>query len=321
MTPLREAISRSLIVCFREDVGQLEAALTSADLHPQVLRASYTASELAYPAATRTFLGHRRAWKIAAAAPGYTLICEADFVPCKGLGELPVFWPMGNPMAWGYLYQGSPRLLAVIGPEQHMRGHCAPLVAYAVNSHVAECLLRFFDREIEEFGTEKYFTWDAHLPWWLMGQSAEAYIPPRHYGEHGGLPNPEHAKSGVVKRAGRHRADNLAAPLAFLPQYASGSWLRYRKERAVARALGWARLCTGRWISYTDAYPRSLKSTARMYCIGLRRLSPWPQARAGRASAAGHDDDCSAIRRAAQPPNATSKEGEDEMSPGGRRPP
>jgi hypothetical protein len=280
--PLRHAISRSLIVCFEEDVGPLEASLVSADLKPQVLRASYTASELDYPAAIRTFLSHRRAWQIAAGASGYSLICEADFVPCRGLGDLPVFWPTSDPLAWGYLYQGSPRLLAIVGPRQFLRGHCAPLVAYVVNEKVAECMLRFFDREIEEYGTASYVTWDAHLPWWLMGQGAEAYIPPTQYGEHGGLPNPEHARSGIVTRAGRHRADNLAGPLAFLPQYASGSWLIYRKERAVARALGWARLWTGRWISYTDAYPRNLRSTAHMYWVGLRRLSLWPRAQVER---------------------------------------
>jgi hypothetical protein len=280
VTPLCKAISRSLIVCFRENVGPLEAALASAGLHPQVLRASYTSTELTFPAATRCLLSHRRAWQIAAASRGYTLICEADFVPCKTLGDLPVFWPTENPVAWGYLYQGSPRLLAILGPHRYLRGHCAPMVAYVVNSQVAECLLRFFEREIEEFGTQTYFTWDAHVPWWLMGEGAEAYIPLKHYGEHGGLPNPEHARSGVVTRAGHHRADNLAGPLAFLPQYARGSWLAYRRERAVARAMGWARLCTGRWISYTDAYPRSLKSTARMYWTGLCRLSSWSLPRA-----------------------------------------
>src|SRR5687767_14361958 len=65
MTSLRQAISRSLIVCFREDVDQLERALAAADLHPQVLRASHTAKELTFPATTRCFLSHRRAWQIA----------------------------------------------------------------------------------------------------------------------------------------------------------------------------------------------------------------------------------------------------------------
>jgi len=301
MTPFRQAISRSLIVCFREDVDQLERALASEDLHPQVLRASHTAKELTFPATTRCFLSHRRAWQIAAESPAYTLVCEADFVPCKGLGDLPVFWPTENPMAYGYLYQGAPRLLTILGSEQYLRGHSTSMCSYVVNSRVAECMLRFFDREIAEHGPEKYLTWDAHLPWWLMGQGIESYIPPKHYGEHGGFPNPEHAKSGM-KLAGRHRADNLAAPLTFLPLYARGSWLRYRMGRAEGRALGWARLCTGRWISYTDAYPHTLRSTARMYWIGLRRLSFWRQARAGRASAGGHADTSSAIKTTAPTP-------------------
>jgi hypothetical protein len=185
-----------------------------------------------------------------------------------------VFWPTVNPLAWGYLYQGSPRLLAIVGPQGYLRGHCAPLVAYVVNKHVAEHLLRFFERQIYEYETSPYVAWDTHLQWWVMGHGAEAYIPLRHYGEHGGLPNPEHDRLGLIRRAGRHRADNLAAPLAFLPQYASGSWLPYIKERAVARVLGFVRLLTGRWIVDTNVYPRSLRSTARMYWIGLRRLFP-----------------------------------------------
>jgi hypothetical protein len=274
VTSLKQAVARGLIVCYREDVGALEASLASAGLRPQVLRASHTSAELKHPAAIRTFLSHWRAWQIAAAEPGYTLICEADFVPCRGIGDLPVFWPTDNPLAWGYLYQGSPRLFALIGPERHLRGQCAPLVAYVVNARVAEYMLRFFDHETETFGMATYYTWDAHLPWWLMGQGVEAYISRRHYGEHGGLPNPEHARSGMVTRAGRHRADNLAGPLAFLPQYAGGSRLRFVKERVVARAFGWARLLTGRWIFDTDAYTRDLGSTAAMYWIGLRRLLP-----------------------------------------------
>jgi hypothetical protein len=218
-------------------------------------------------------MNHQRAWQIAAKTPGYTLICEADFVPCDRLGDLPVFWPTERPMAWGYLYQGSPRLLALIGPQRYLRGHCAPLVAYVVNRPVAECMLRFFDIEMRQFGTETYFTFDAHLQWWVMGQGAEAYMPLRHYGEHGGFPNREHGESHYVRRAGRHRADNLEAPLAFLPPYARGSWINYWKERALARALGWGRLLTGRWIEDTNVYSRTLSSTARMYWIGFRRLS------------------------------------------------
>jgi hypothetical protein len=274
VTHLGQIVSRSLILCYRERIDELEGSLSAWGLKPEVLRGSYSPAELEYPAATRTLLNHRRAWEIAAAAPGYTLICEADFVPCRDLGRLPVFWPTENPMAWAYLYTGSPRLLALIGPQRYLRGHCAPLVAYIINRHVAECMLRFSDQAIERNGTKAYFPWDAHFQWWVMGRGAQAYMPTLHYGEHGGLPNPEHRKSGVVKRAGRHRADNLIGALAFLPQYAAGSWLRYRKERAVARALGWARLLSGRWIVDTDVYPRTPARTALMYWIGMRRLLP-----------------------------------------------
>jgi hypothetical protein len=274
MKVLRDVVTKSLIVCYKEDVGELEAQLKLAGLAPTALRGAYTPEEQQYPLHIRCFMNHRNAWQIAAATPGYTLICEADFVPCRRLGELPVFWPLENPLAWGYLYQGSPRLLSLVGSMRFLRGHCAPTVSYVINQRVAEILLRFFDHEIREYGREKYFTFEAHLQWWVMGEGGEAYIPLRHYGEHGGLPNPEHAKSTMVRRAGRHRADNLVGPLAFLPQYARGSWAAFWLERANARVFGWARLLIGRWIIDTNVYTRDFRRTLDMQWIGLRRLLP-----------------------------------------------
>jgi hypothetical protein len=274
MKALRDVVSRSLIICYKEDVGELEAQLRLAGLAPTELRGIYTPEEQQYSAVIRCFLNHRNAWQIAAETPGYTLICEADFVPCRSLGEFPVFWPLENPLAWGYLYQGSPRLLNLVGATVFLRGHCAPLVSYVINQLVAKIMLRFFEHEIREYGREKYFAFDAHLQWWVMGQGGEAYIPLRHYGEHGGLPNPEHAKSKMVRRGGLHRADNLAGPLAFLPQYAQGSWHAFRLERAKARVFGWGRLLTGRWIIDTDVYKRDLRRTIDMQWIGVRRLLP-----------------------------------------------
>jgi len=198
---------------------------------------------MTFPTNTRAFINHFRGWKEVAESPGFTLICEADFVPCKGFGTFPVFWPIQKRLAWGYLYQGSPRLLAWQRP--FLRGHCAPLVAYVINSSVAEVFLKFYEHEIREYGPQTYFSFDAHLQWWTMGRGCEAYIPMCHYGEHGGLPNPEHRRFGRLPRAGRHRADNLAGALAFLPQYAKGSWVRFWVERLEARALGWARLFGG----------------------------------------------------------------------------
>lgn len=273
MTRLSDVVSRSLIVCYKEDITELQAQMNLAGWGTAVLRGNYSSEELRCSSMTRCFMNHRNAWRIAAETPGYTLVCEADFVPCKRLGTLPVFWPLDNPMAWGYLYQGSPRLLSVVGSEQFLRGHSASVAAYIINQPVADILLRFFEYEMQEYGSEEYFNWDAHLRWWTMGRGAEAYIPERHYGEHGGVPNPEHAKFRI-SRAGWHQADNLVGPLAFLPQYARGSRLRLWLRRAEARALGWARLLTGRWVVDTNVYPRNWRRTLLMQWIGIRRLLP-----------------------------------------------
>src|SRR5438067_4834834 len=113
-TSLCESIFQSLILCYEEDVSELTASLALENLNPCVLRASYSSEELTFSRNTRTFIGHATAWRAAAKLEGYSLICEADFVPCLGIGSLPVFWPVHDRLAWGYLYQGSPRLLSVI---------------------------------------------------------------------------------------------------------------------------------------------------------------------------------------------------------------
>jgi hypothetical protein len=221
----------------------------------------------------RALMNHCDAWKRAVEKADYTLICESDFVPCVQLGGMPAFWPLKNPLAWGYLYQGSPRLLAVVGEEPFFRGHTAPLVSYVINGKVAEILLRFYEDELRLYAPTEYWSFDAHLQWFAMKQGAEAYIPLSHYGEHGGLPNWEHAHLGSMPRAGAHRADVLARPLQFLPDYAKGSYFKFLIERCKGRLLGWARLIRGRWVIRTDAYELSVIMVARMYMIGAKRLA------------------------------------------------
>jgi hypothetical protein len=272
MLTLAQVVGHSIIIAWREDAGQLSEALKEEGLNPDIQRASYTDEQATFTRAHRCFMNHREAWKQAARFQDYTLICEADFVPCAGLGLLPAFWPLENPLAWGYLYQGSPRILAAIGDRPFLRGHNATTVAYVINARVAEILLRFYDHETLQYDTREYFAFDAHLQWYAMGQGAEAYIPARHYGEHGGLANPEHGKIAGLPRSGIHRADNLAAPLKFMPQYARDSKIRYLVERIKARLYGFGRLLTGRWIVPTNVYDCSTGARFRMYLIGIRRL-------------------------------------------------
>ncbi len=272
---LREVIGRSIILTYKEEREpiKLEAALREEGLRPEIVQASYTPDQMRYARATRTFMNHYNGWKHAAEKSNYTLICESDFVPCVDLGSMPTFWPLRNPLAWGYLYQGSPRLLALIGRESFLRGHTAPLVSYVINGGVAEILIRFYERELTLHAPTDYWTFDSHLQWFAMQQGAEAYIPLSHYGEHGGLPNPEHARLGRLPRAGVHRADNLAKRLRFLPEYAEGSYVKFFIERCKGRLLGWARLLSGRWVVRTDVYEISPMMMARMYVIGARRLA------------------------------------------------
>jgi hypothetical protein len=270
---LHEVVKQSFVLSYKEDALQLVDVLSLEGLNPILLRASYNKEELSYSSNTRTFLSHAAAWKRAALCEGYTLICESDFVPCSGVGFLPVFWPMAEPLAWGYLYQGSPRLLALVKAEgrRFLRGHCAPLVSYVINRPVAKLLLAYFDDEISRHNPHDYFGFDVHLQWWTMARGATAFIPLQHYGEHGGFPNPEHA-ANKIRRAGRHRADNLARRLSFLPQYARGSKVRYIRVRIGARMLGFARLLSNRWVVETDMYHHRASDKLLMQFLGLRRL-------------------------------------------------
>jgi hypothetical protein len=268
---LKSVIGRSYILAYRENVAPLAHALEVEQLHPTVLSAKYSEEEKTFARAIRTFMAHYSAWKCAREHEDYSLICEADFVPCIGLGAMQTFWPLNDPRAWGYLYQGSPRLLTLVGARPFLRAHCAPLVAYVVNAGVARALCDFFDDEMSRRDPTKYYPFDAHLQWEAMGRDCRAYMPMKHYGEHGGLPNPEHAAYGIP-RAGQHRADNLASSLHFTPQYSFNSRLRYMAVRTHGRSLGLLRLVTSRWIAKTDAYHNNFATKARMYGVGIGRL-------------------------------------------------
>jgi len=273
---LNEIVGRAVVVAYREDVNRLVSSLAEEGFHVEVLRAEYTDEEMTFTKNSRTFITHRKAWQKAADSTGYTLICEADFVPCRGIGNFDVFWPLENDRAWGYLYQGSPRLLAVVGPQRFLRGHTSPLVCYVINKTVGELMLEYFEVETKQRDLRTYFTFDSHLQWYIMGLGAEAFIPRRHYGEHGGLPNAEHANFGRLSNDGRHRADNLMSSLHFLPSYANGSHLSFLRVRLEAHLSGFARLLLRRWIVTTNVYHLSPVDRAKMYLIGFRRLFSLP---------------------------------------------
>ena len=272
---IRDVVRQAIVLAYKEDAQPLLTALEEERLPASLQRITYTPQELTYALNSRTLLNHRLAWEKAAQLPGYTLICESDFVPCRGLGDFPVFWPQTNARAWGYLYQGSPRLLWLSeGRPAYLRAHASPAVAYVVNATVAGMMLGDFEHLSSTQDLSQYFSFETFLQWHLMGKGAAAYMPPRHYGEHGGLPNKEHAAIGKLNHGGEHHADNLMSQLRYLPQYARGSRLRFLVVRTKWRLLGIGRLLSGRWIEPTNVYDLSFRDRCRMFLAGAARLAP-----------------------------------------------
>lgn len=272
---LRDVVERVIVLAYKENVDPLMAALAEEGLDASLQRIVYSERELEFARNSRTFLNHRLAWEKAAEASGYTLICESDFVPCRGMADFPVFWPSDDANAWGYLYQGSPRLLALFGGKsEYLRAHVNPLVAYVVNAHVAKVMLQYFDWASGAYDLKQYFSFDSHLQWFTMSKGAASFMPLRHYGEHGGLPNKEHGAVAKLSRDGEHHADNLMGPLRFLPQYAAGSRNKYRLVRLKSHLLGFGRLLSGRWIEPTNVYEFTTRERLRAYVLGLARLLP-----------------------------------------------
>ena len=275
--PLRDLIRRTIIVAYREDTAELERALRAEGLVPEVQRPTYTPEELRYSRTIRCLLNHAAAWRKAAETPGCTLVVEADFVPCRGLAAMPApFDPARHgPLAWAFLYAGGPRLLDV-SDAPFLQGHASCPVALLVSPGVAPHLVAFAERLVRETpDLAAYSQWDTIFQWYIMGSGARCYLPWRHYGEHGGLPNPEHnaTSAGLVARlglAGNHHAECLMGPLAFLPPYAHGSRWRFLRTRAVAKLVGLGRACTRRVVSPDQPMPAALRF--RAHRLAFRRL-------------------------------------------------
>ena len=269
---LRDCVARACILAWREDTSALERALAEEGFRVEVLRPTYTDREMGFSRVARCLLNHRGAWARCAAQDGLWMVVEADFVPCRGLGSLPLpFPPELRNRAWAWLYAGGPRLYEW-WPGGYLRGHACTMVAGVMGPEIAQALVAFADAELARHGPEMLSPWDTYLQFELRKKGKLSFFPARQYGEHGGIPNPEHALAGMGMK-GSHQADVLWGPLHFLPPYARGSRLRYGGYRLRAKLLGAARLLAGRFIE-----PGTLRNVPdprvrrRMIATGIRRL-------------------------------------------------
>lgn len=264
---LKDEIQQAFIIAYREETEPLEQALANEGWQVKLFR-NERSPDSSCAAIYCCMMNHRRAWVQAAAEPRPTLIVEADFVPVVGMSSLPLPMDLSQPstgLCW--LYTCAAQIYS-LSPDGFAEGFSTSLVAYVVTPAAARCLCGLADWVHEHHGTG-YFNFDSEVDKYLRSHGFKNYISFRNYGEHGGIPNPEHRQHGI---SGIHRADVLAGPLAFRPLYAGTGhqWRsRYLWIRLNARLKGIGRLLLGRFLR-----PKILRKAS-----APRRMLKWAIAR------------------------------------------
>jgi GR25 family glycosyltransferase involved in LPS biosynthesis len=244
---LAACIGKLYILAYKEDTRLLEETLTQAGFQCEVLRQQHQAGYEQFSRSYLCLLNHRSAWERATQETKPTLIIEADFVPVVNFGNLPLpFDSTQTNVGIAWLYTCAPQVYSV-SQAGYAEGFSTAAVAYIVTPQSAQCLIELAAEIKEEYGPNNYSAWDSTIDSFLRKRKFKNYIPFRNYGEHGGLPNPEHRQQGLSPS---HRADTLYSKLAFLPPYAKnhgGLW-KLLQVRSQARLKGIARLVTGRFL-------------------------------------------------------------------------
>ncbi|MGC1306027.1 MAG: LPS biosynthesis glycosyltransferase [Phormidesmis sp.] len=243
---LVDCIDQTFIIAYKEATEQLTDALTAAGCNCTVLRQVHQPGYETYSPSFLCLLNHRSAWELALRATKPTLIVEADFVPVKNFAALPPpFNPDDSAMGIAWLYTCAAQIYNVSTTQSgtFAQGYSTSMVAYVITPNSARLLIDLAAQVEKDPGPRAYSVWDSGIEYYLRDRHLHNYVPFRNYGEHGGLPNPEHKQNKLSKA---HRADVLYGALAFAPMYAcaSGSVNRglWVKERVYGRIKGLGRL-------------------------------------------------------------------------------
>lgn len=260
---LRSICGQVIVIAHKEDTSCLSAALRKQGFEVGEVRGPYSPEQERYSSIMRCLVNHAHAWEISASRNESVIVVEADFVPVRDFGNLPVPAPPARfRNCLPYLYACGPEIWDLDGPVA--RGHAGATVAMVIWPEVAGLLLEFFHEQIRANPDGSYCPWDTRLGYWLKKRGIESYLPYRQYGEHGGIGNAEHNGAGL---GGSHRADALKNALEFLPAYARGSQLRFLCVRIQARLWGWLRLVAGRLLAWHD-FKRSNRPDMLRFALG-----------------------------------------------------
>ncbi len=245
---LSEIIGNTFIIAYKEDITQLKTTLSREGFSYTVLRQTHQPRYRDYSPSYLCLLNHKEAWLRATYSEQPTLILEADFVPVKGIGQLPIpFDPTNTQAGVAWLYTCAPQVYSV-SAQGFAQGFSTSTVAYIIMPSAANQLLELVEQISQNPGPAHYSSWDSKIEKFLREKQFRNYIPFRNYGEHGGKANPEHRQAGL---SSVHRADVLYGPLAFIPPYAiahSHPQFILFLTRVKARMKGIARLLTQKYL-------------------------------------------------------------------------
>lgn len=237
---LVDSIDKTFVLAYQENTEQLKSFLKKTGCQVEVLRQVHRAEYKTYSRSYLCLLSHRKAWERALLSDQPTLIVEADFVPVANFGQLsPPFDPTDEQLGIAWLYTCAPQIYTIT-EKGYAEGYSTSMVAYVVTQQSAWKLIELAEQVKVDSGPETYTPWDSGIEYYLRDRNFHNYVPWRNYGEHGGIPNPEHRQNNLSTT---HRADVLYGPLAFEPPY--GQPL---KERAYGRIKGLGRLLLNKYL-------------------------------------------------------------------------
>lgn len=238
--PLVDLIGHTFILAYQEKTEQLTTFLSNAGCKVEVLRQIHRSEYKHYSRSYLCLLNHRKAWERALLSEQPTLIVEADFVPVANFAKLPVpFDPADKNLGIAWLYTCAAQIYNITD-QGYAQGYSTAMVAYVVTKESAWRLIELAEAVKADPGPETYTPWDSGIEYYLRDRNFHNYVPWRNYGEHGGIPNPEHRQNNLSTT---HRADVLYGPLAFDPPYE-----QVLKERTYGRVKGLGRLLLNKYL-------------------------------------------------------------------------
>lgn len=264
-------IDQVFIIAYKESTELLEEAFKKENFSCEVLRQKHQPEYQNYSSSYLCLLNHKNAWEKTIQQNKPSLIVEADFIPVIGIGKLPPpFNPDEKNIGIAWLYTCAPQIYSV-SKDGYAQGYSTSMVAYIITPESARVLIELAHEIKEKIGATHYSSWDSMVDSFLRARKLKNYLPFRNYGEHGGIPNPEHRQNGLSPT---HRADILYQKLAFMPPYVTDEKYgqNYFLVRFQARLKGLARLATGKYLRFPVVKGSSVPMRILRFAIG-RHLS------------------------------------------------